>query len=225
MIEVNLLPGGKKRAVRGKRKAFTLSRLGGSTQDRWVLAAGLFSVLSVAAVAWFFFKVGSAREELTVELDGALADSARYSEQMARTTALLATRDSIVQRVLVIQEIDQGRYVWPHVMDEISRALPDYIWLLQLQQVNGGPAPLLRLVGQAGSIEALTVFMDQLESSPFLSSVRTIGTTQVLSDNQLIYRYELEMNYEQPPIEFLETVPLLETHVGERLAAAASPGN
>jgi Tfp pilus assembly protein PilN len=225
VIEVNLLPGGKKRAVRGKRKAFALPKLGGSVHDRWILGAVLFSVVGVATIGWLFYSVGSAHEELGVELEAALADSARYSEQMGRTTALLATRDSIVQRVSVIQEIDQGRYVWPHVMDEISRALPDYIWLQQLQQIAGGPAPHIRLVGQAGSIEALTVFMDQLESSPFLSAVRTIGTTQVLSDNQLIYRYELEMDYEQPPIEFLETVPLLETQAEERLATAASPGN
>jgi Tfp pilus assembly protein PilN len=143
---------------------------------------------------------------------------------MSRTTALLAARDSIVKRVAVIQEIDQGRYIWPHVMDEVSRAIPEYIWLLQLQQISGGQQPHIRLVGQAGSIEALTVFMDQLESSPFLSSVRTIGTTQVLSENQMIYRYELEMDYEQPPIEFLETIPLLETESG-RMAQAASPGN
>jgi Tfp pilus assembly protein PilN len=223
VIEVNLLPGGKKRAARGKRRAFALPKLGGSVKDRWMLGAGLVSFATLGTAAWLFLSVGSEREELGVSLDAALADSARYSELMSRTTALLATRDSIVQRVSVIQEIDQGRYVWPHVMDEVSRALPDYIWLLQVQQISGGQEPHIRLVGQAGSIEALTVFMDQLESSPFLSSVRTIGTTQVLSQSQLIYRYELEMDYEQPPIDFLETVPLLETRPVQ-MADAASPG-
>jgi Tfp pilus assembly protein PilN len=141
---------------------------------------------------------------------------------MARTTSLLSARDSIVKRVSVIQEIDQGRYVWPHVMDEISRAIPDYIWLQQLQQITGGSKPHLRLIGQAGSIEALTVFMDQLESSPFISSVRTIGTTQVVSQNQMVYRYELEMDFEQPSAEFIETVPLLDSSPVE--IAAATPG-
>jgi hypothetical protein len=32
------------------------------------------------------------------------------------------------------------------------------------------------------------------------------------------------MDYDQPPIEFLETIPLLETHAG-RMAQAAAPGN
>lgn len=223
MIEVNLLPGGKKRAARGKRKAFALRKLGVPPKDRWVLGAVVMSVATLGAIGWMFFTVGSRTEEAGVRLEAALADSARYSEQMARTTSLLAARDSIVQRVAVIQEIDQGRYVWPHVMDELSRALPDYIWILQVQQISGGPSPHVRVVGQAGSIEALTVFMDQLESSPFLSAVRTIGTTQVLAENQLIYRYELEMDYEQPPMEFLETVPLLETHAGHS-AGPASPG-
>ena len=224
MIEVNLLPGGKKRQARGKRRSFALPKLGGFSQDRWVTAAALVTVGTLGAAGWLFFSVDTRTEDLAVRLEGALADSARYSEQMARTTALLATRDSIVQRVSVIQEIDQGRYVWPHIMDEISRAIPNYIWLLEVEQLTGGLAPHLRLVGQAGSIEALTVFMDQLESSPFISAVRTIGTTQVLNQNQLIYRYELEMDYEQPPIDFLETVPLLETGVVVEQTALSTPG-
>ena len=224
MIEVNLLPGGKKRQARGKRRSFGLPKLGGFSKDRWVTAAALVTIGTLGASGWLFFSINTRSEDLAVRLEAALADSARYSEQMARTTALLATRDSIVQRVAVIQDIDQGRYVWPHIMDEISRAIPNYIWLLEVEQLAGGLAPRMRLVGQAGSIEALTVFMDQLESSPFISAVRTIGTTQVLSQNQLIYRYELEMDYEQPPIDFLETVPLLETEVVVEQTALGAPG-
>jgi Tfp pilus assembly protein PilN len=221
VIEVNLLPGGKKRAARGKRRTITLPKLGGFSKDRWVSGAVAAAIGSVLFAGWLFYSLSNRREELAVRLDAALADSARYSEQMGRTTSLLAARDSIVKRVAVIQEIDQGRFVWPHLMDEISRAIPDYIWMTQLQQITGGTQPHLRLIGQAGSIEALTVFMDQLESSPFITSVRTIGTSQVVSQNQMVYRYELEMDFEQPPAEFLETVPLLDS---QPEAIAALPG-
>jgi Tfp pilus assembly protein PilN len=222
VIEVNLLPGGKKRAVRGKRRSIKLPKLGGFSRDRWISGAVAAGVGSVLFAGWLFYSLSNRKEELAVRLEAALADSARYSEQMGRTTSLLAARDSIVKRVAVIQEIDQGRYVWPHLMDEISRAIPDYIWMSQLRQITGGARPHLRLVGQAGSIEALTVFMDQLESSPFISAVRTIGTRQEVNQNQMVYRYELEMDFEPPPPEFLETVPLLDSQSGE--VAAALPG-
>jgi Tfp pilus assembly protein PilN len=222
VIEVNLLPGGKKRAARGKRRSFALPKLGGFAQDRWVVGVAAAAIGAVMFGGWLWYSLQGRSEEIAVRLEAALADSARYSEQMGRTTSLLSARDSIVKRVAVIQEIDQGRYVWPHLMDEISRAIPDYIWMLQLQQITGGPRPHMRLIGQAGSIEALTVFMDQLESSPFITSVRTIGTTQVLNQNQMVYRYELELDFEQPPAEFLETVPLLDSQ--PEAIGAATPG-
>lgn len=209
MIEVNLLPGGKKRAPRGKRLAIPLPSAARLPKDRWILGAIFAGVVGVLVAAWLFLSIGSRADEAQVALDAALADSARYSEQIARTNTLLASRDSIVQRVAVIQEIDRGRYVWPHILDEVSRALPDYTWLQQIQQIAGGVEPRIRVVGRAGSIEAITVFMDQLEASPFLRNVSTMGTSQVREDNQLVFRYELEMGYEQPPIEFLETTPLL----------------
>jgi Tfp pilus assembly protein PilN len=219
VIEVNLLPGGKKRATRGKRRSITLPKLGGLPKDRWISGAIAAGIGSVLFAGWLFYSISGRSEELAVRLEAALADSARYSEQMGRTTQLLTTLASIVKRVAVIQEIDQGRYIWPHLMDEISRAIPDYIWMFQVQQITGGSKPHIRVVGQAGSIEALTVFMDQLESSPFIASVRTLRTAQELNQNQMVYRYELEMDFEQPPAEFLETVPLLDSQTDEVVAA------
>jgi Tfp pilus assembly protein PilN len=219
MIEVNLRPGGKKRSPRGKRLAISFPKFEKLPQDPWVLAAIASGVAVVAIAAWLFLSLGGRRDEVQVALDQALADSARYHEQIERTNTLMASRDSIVQRVAIIQEIDKGRYVWPHVVDEVSRALPDYTWILELAQITGGPEPRVRILGRSGSIEAFSVFMDQLEASPFLRNVTTLGTTEVREQNQLVFRYELEVTYEQPPIEFLQTEPLLTTAGSEPLPA------
>ena len=214
MIQVNLLPGGKKRQARGRKMALALPKLGGLPQDRWVLGAAAAGVIVVAAMAWLFFSVGSEREEVDLAYQEARQDSVRYADLIARTNALIARRDSIVQKVGIIQEIDQGRYVWPHLLDEISRALPDYTWLTDIQQVTSGAEPRVRVVGQAGNNLALAVFMRELEASPFLRAVRLTGTQQQLvtlqqGGQQLVFVFDLEVSYEQPPMEFLETVPLL----------------
>jgi Tfp pilus assembly protein PilN len=36
----------------------------------------------------------------------------------------------------MIASIDGKRFVWSHIMDEVSRALPSYTWLTQLVQTN-----------------------------------------------------------------------------------------
>ena len=129
----------------------------------------------------------------------------------------MARRDSIAQRVAIIQDIDQGRYVWPHLMDEVARALPDYTWLSGIVQIGGATInqPDFRIRGRSGNNFALTRFMENLEASMFIRDVQLISTEQVveqeegLSGVRTVHDFTLEAAYELPPPELIETVPLL----------------
>jgi Tfp pilus assembly protein PilN len=43
-----------------------------------------------------------------------------------------AHRDTLLRRMNLIRAIDEDRFIWPHVLDEVSRALPPYTWLSSL---------------------------------------------------------------------------------------------
>ena len=216
MIQVNLLPGGKKRATkaRGAGFSFKLPDIKGLPTDKWALGSGAVIALALVAMVVLFFGVRSDREELQVQLDEAVQDSARFADLIARTALLTARRDSIAQKVGIIQGIDQNRYLWPHLLDELSRALPEYTWLSAVTQVATDPAISVRLQGQAGNNFALTVFMEQLEASAFLEGVTLIQSQQELvgpdGAQQVVSGFALELRYVQPPMEFLQTVPLFE---------------
>lgn len=157
---------------------------------------------------------GTAAEEVEVALQEAVQDSTRFADIIERTELLTGRNDSIVQRVSVIQEIDEGRYVWPHILDEVARALPEYTWLEYLLQVSGtGSNVQFKIGGMAGNLFAQSVFMQQLEASPFLEDVRLIQSEQTIeetgeSSGQVVYTFELEAGYAAPSDEILETVPL-----------------
>ena len=159
-------------------------------------------------------KVGGRGQRVrhVVEIDTAVADSARYFDLIQQNNALNARRDSIAQRVGIIQEIDGDRYVWPHIMDEVARAMPDYTWLLELIQVAAADPLRFRIVGQAGNNFAVTQFMENLEASLFVMNVDLVSTEQEIVSrggiNRIVNRFELEAEYERPPPELLETVPL-----------------
>lgn len=220
MIEVNLLPGGAKRA---RRKGgggglpglkIKLPSIGGGALDKWVLGAAAVVVVSLAGMGYLFMKLRKDRAETQVALDEAVRDSARFSDLIARTQLLTARRDSIGIRVGIIQKIDANRFVWAHIMDEVARALPDYTWLTELAQVSSDPITI-RLTGQAGNNFALTVFMEQLEASPFLQGVTLIQSAQEFAGQgtatqQVVQGFQLEVGYVQPPMDFLQTVPLIE---------------
>ena len=212
MIEVNLLPGGKKRGPRGPSLSFKLPTIEAVPKDPWILGSALVVLAAVAVSAYLYVTTTSQREELTVSIEAAVADSARYFDLIQKNNALNARRDSIAHRVEIIQEIDQDRYVWPHIMDEVARALPDYTRLLELLQVSPGEPMRFRVGGQAGNNFAVTQFMENLEGSPFVRNVELVSTEQeVLATggiNRIVNRFELEAEYERPPPELLETVPL-----------------
>lgn len=219
MIEVNLLPGGKKRSSRGR--GFSLSGLslpklrgggGGLPGDPYVLGAVVAGIVTLLVVGWLFMGVRSDREEVQVALDEAVRDSVRFADVIARTNQLTARRDSIAQRVAIIQEIDAGRFVWPHILDEIGRSLPDYTWLQEVGQIQTDPLQL-RVAGRAGSNFAITNFMRNLEASRFLREVQLERTEQAQAEENpqdLVYIFELTVTFEPPPMDELETVPLFE---------------
>lgn len=224
MIKVNLLPGGKKRKGRSGGLSFSMPKLGGSFSDPWLLAMVAVPVVALAASAWMWISVGQEEEEIQVALEAAVQDSIRFADVKEQTDLLLARADSVSQKVAIIQEIDEGRYVWPHVLDEVARALPEYTWLRGVSQVGGATTPELRITGQAGNNIALTVFMDQLEASEFIRGVRLVGTTQTVIDNtqQVVYDFTLDAAYESPSLFMLETVPLFGTDIPDVRERGAS---
>jgi len=217
LIEVNLLPDGKKRTSRGGGIKFSLPKMGNLPTDPYTMAAVASGLLSAALVAWLFLGVRADLEEVMVQEDEALQDSIRLAETIERTNALIARRDSISARVEIIQQIDAQRYVWPHILDEIGRALPDYTWMTEIVQTSGGSPLQFRIAGQAGSLFAVTNFMENLERSPFFRGVKLLRTEQAASagsQSDIVNVFEFTLSFEPPPLEELETVPLFTNDVG-----------
>jgi len=217
MIEVNLLPGGKKRrpSKGGGGGGSFLGKL--SVPSLGSLSFDVYTMLAVAVVAgvlgtlgWWYMGLSSRQEEVQVLLAQAVEDSTDYADLIARNATLAARRDSIAQKVDIIQEIDALRYVWPHLLDELARALPDYVWLTEvIQTTSVGETVNFQVRGLAGNNNAMTLFWRQLQESPFIRSVQLVQTQQVLQPGgQLVVEFQLDCVYGRPPLEFLETIPL-----------------
>ena len=218
MIEVNLLPGGKKRGPRGGGLPFKLPSIKNFPADPYIIGAVVVGLGVLGTMGYFYLGLSSRQDDVQVALADAIQDSANYVDLIERNNTLKARRDSIAQKVDLIQEIDAGRYVWPHVLDEVARALPDYTWLTQILQVGVGDVIEFQIHGKAGNPFALTTFMESLEASPFVRNVTLVQTEQVVDNDQLVYGFQLDASYEVPPTELIETVPLFQVDpsVGNR---------
>jgi Tfp pilus assembly protein PilN len=228
LIEVNLLPGGKKRGKRGGG-GIGLPDLSDLPADPYILGTAVVSIGVVVVLAWMLMGVSSQQEDVQVSLQDALEDSANFADLIERNQSLEARRDSIAEKVSIIQEIDAGRYMWPHLLDEVARALPDFTWLSNIIQISVGQTIDFEIQGRAGNTFALTKFMENLEASPFMRGVSLINSQQVSEvgasgDQQQVYSFQLEAQWQNPPLDILQTVPLLNPAPVAMPAAADTTG-
>jgi Tfp pilus assembly protein PilN len=141
MIEINLLPGARtKKAARRSTVSFGsfASGLSGRLTDKFMIAAVVGVVVSVGAVAFLYLSQQQRNATLQARIEKAVADSTRYANFLKDRYHAEAVRDTLLRQVNIIKSIDQDRYVWPHIMDEVSRALPQYTWL-SLVALSGSP--------------------------------------------------------------------------------------
>ena len=218
MIEVNLHPD-RGRARRAARRGFPISlpksfpKLGGGGsggRDTWTTVAIVVPVLALLVVGWLWFSQRSQRSELETRLEAAVEDSTRLADLRALSDSLLARRARIGERLELVSSLDQGRFVWPHLLDEISRALPAYTWLTAVRQSAPEPNLDVQLDGLAANPLAITRFVRGLQESPFIGNVRILGSQQELVDNVAAQAFKLMVSYEEPPSGVVRTEPVVE---------------
>lgn len=224
MIEVNLLPGARRRTRKSAGVSpSALRSLKMPDVDRWLMFIIAAWVIGGLLFAWMFVGTRARAAQLEEEIETAVADSTRFAGIIKQTESLRAQRDTIAQKLEVIQDIDEGRYVWPHVLEELARALPDYTWLTSVAQVEGGALPVFQIEGRTGNNFALTRFMSTLESSPFVRGVRLLSTTRTTEGEVNLHAFTLEARYEPPPADLIRTVPLFSQDPGtEEIDGAAA---
>jgi Tfp pilus assembly protein PilN len=144
MIEINLLPGSGKKS-RGKSSGFAfggvLSGIIAQVKDPYLMGAAAVVILAAVATVGLWGLQQSTSSRLDRELQTAVQDSIRFGLMIKERRKVLAQRDEVLGQLSMIKSIDDNRFTWPHIMDEVSRALPPYTWLTSMSQTSAVPAP------------------------------------------------------------------------------------
>jgi len=134
MITVNLRPDLKRKRARSPLQGVTESVRGLSAKVKDPLL--LVAVVSwVCVLGWLgVVVVGTGRQLATLEpqLEQTRAEHRRFKAFLTEKRHQEMIRDSLVAQIGVIRSVDGDRYVWSHVLDEVSKALPAYTWLTDM---------------------------------------------------------------------------------------------
>lgn len=206
MIEINLLPGAKRR--RGaKGAAFQMpdfKAMLATVKDPWLIACVATWTLFLAGFALFYLPRRAEIERLQPRLDAAKADQRHLGQVLAVRRGFQAKRDTVERQIGVIRAIDRDRYTWPHILDAITKALPPYTWLDDVSPMTaeGGDstssATGFQITGKSADIQAITRFVRNLEESPFVEGATTKSTGAVTEQGRDVFTFILTARFQVP---------------------------
>ncbi|MCU0224152.1 MAG: PilN domain-containing protein [Acidobacteria bacterium] len=164
MIRVNLL----ERKQKEPSKLPSLN-LGGSTG---LIAAALV----LASLGWIGWRYADNKSQIG-ELKTRIADADKQIENLKKVLKQVdefqAKKKALETKVEVISGLKRQQRVPVHLLDQISRQIPDYLWLEVMEEKESG----VSLKGRATNYNAVSNFYNNLKDSPFFSEV-TLGNTQ-----------------------------------------------
>jgi Tfp pilus assembly protein PilN len=236
MITVNLRPDLKRKRARSPLAGVMegVRGLGGKVKDPLLLAC----VASwVAVLGWLGYVVVSTTTELNAlepQLEATRSEHKRFKAFLAEKRHQETIRDSLVAQIGVIRTVDGDRYVWAHLMDEVTKALPAYTWLVDMGNAAPAAAPaaatapgakkdstaseplvspavIFDVNGRTVDIQAYTRFLRQLEASPWITDVTPVSAQTVVENERPVTAFTIRATYRQADSAYIRTVPLSES--------------
>jgi Tfp pilus assembly protein PilN len=216
-ITINLLPGAKKKRGGGAGLALPdFATLAAQVKDPLLIGAVAAWVVGVSLVGWVWYTQTSLLNSLQPTLLETQNEGRRFEQMIAQKTRQQVLRDSLVLELDAIRSIDGDRFVWPHIMEEVTRALPDFTWLVGLDAVtvqdqilaDGSvvAAPIrFTIDGRSSNIQSFTRFMTRLQDSPWFRDIRTSGTNTVIESDRTVMAFEITGTYQVADSAFIRT--------------------
>jgi len=235
MIQINLLPGKKKPAGERKIKLRLpdFRALVASITNPWLLAASGAWVLVLAGALALFVTSRTHLAVLNSRLEEVRIEERRFDAVLAQKRQWEKIRDSMVSEIGIIRSIDRDRYIWPHILDQVAKALPPYTWLSTLSVVANptpppappAPAPAagappvppppppvrVQIAGSTVDIQAYTTFLRQLAASPWLTEVVPASSQTVVEQDRPVTAFSVTARFKVADSVYIHTVPLSES--------------
>ncbi|MGQ0734570.1 MAG: PilN domain-containing protein [Acidobacteriota bacterium] len=169
MIRINLI-GAERRAGKSRTPSLNLGQ-------RVTIAGSLLLVLSAVGLGWRYWSLTQSEARVASDIVAAHREESRLSEVIKQVSEFETQRTQLQQRVALIDELRRGQTAPVHIIDQISRALPEMTWLTTLKQAGYE----VTLEGRCMSLTALSDFVANLEATRYFKRPVEIISSEVVS--------------------------------------------
>jgi len=171
MIRINLLA-----VERGKPKKPRGALI--SPAHRVTIGASLILIATVLGIGWWFLALNQKSAQIDRDIARAEAETAQLRSVLQQVQKFESRKAQLTQRVTLIEQLRRGQSAPVHVLDEISKSMPDRLWLTDMKQTGSD----FTLVGFAASLPSVSDFVANLEGTKWFKRPVEILDSQVQED-------------------------------------------
>ena len=155
MIRINLLAT-ERRGAKAAAKGFQAGQ-------KITVIGSLIVVLAAAGIGWRYWALGQQQASIERGIATAQREEQRLATILKEVQEFEARKARLEARVALIDELRKGQNAPVHIVDQISRALPEMTWLTSLQQSGFD----VTIQGQCLTLTSLSDFVGNLEASRY----------------------------------------------------------
>ena len=169
MIRINLLTS--------ERKVAKAAGAGFQAGQKLMVLGSLVLVGTLVLLGWRYWALGQQEAQTKRDIDAANRDEQRLQEILKQVEEFQNRKKVLEARLNLIDELRKGQSAPVHMIDQISKALPEMTWLTNIVQSGGYT---LQIQGRCLTLTSLSDFIGNLESSRyFMRPVEIIETSTV----------------------------------------------
>jgi type IV pilus assembly protein PilN len=166
MIRINLLAVERERA---RRRALI------PPAHRITVAASLILLASALVIGWWFWSLRRESARVDEDIARAEVEIVQLRSVMAQVRQFEASKAALQQRVTLIEQLRRGQSGPVRAVDELSRALPEYLWLTDVTQ----KADEFTISGMTTSLTGVSDFIANLGASAWFKPPIELVDSQI----------------------------------------------
>lgn len=189
MIRINLAA-----AERPTRKSKRAAAAPGSVQA--YLFLGLFATGAVALCALGYLWQSAQLRKLDAEIAQAQQRQRELQAIKKQVDDLENKRATFQRKVDLIERLKAEQSAPVHMLDEVSKALPDFVWLTSMDSAGPPGTATVKFAGQSSGLTPVADFISALQRSGWFPNVDLVSSTE--KDN--IVTFAVQASFKSPEV-------------------------
>jgi type IV pilus assembly protein PilN len=187
MIRINLLAVERERA----RKRVVIS-----AAHRVTIGATVILLGTAVLIGWWFWSLRHQSAQIDEDIARAEAETRQIRSVLEQVRKFESQKAMLQQRVTLIEQLRKGQYAPVHLLDEISKSLPDRLWLSEMTQTGAE----FTMSGMTDSLTAVSDFVANLESTRWFKKPVEILDSQVQTDAKAgdLIKFQIKAQFVDP---------------------------